>query len=213
MSLKSLDIFLYISFFFNLFVLTNPIGMIPIFISMTNNQDSLERNRTNYNVVLTVFFILFFSLLFGSNILHIFGISMHSFRIAGGILIIGIANSMINGKFCINKNKLKKNKKLNKKYKNTSIVPLAIPLIAGPGVISSTIIWSTKNNNIINLIICTFIIFLFSCTCWILFKLSKFFIKVFGENGINIITQIMGLLLMSIGIEFLINEIKFFILK
>ncbi|WP_343184201.1 YchE family NAAT transporter [Buchnera aphidicola (Ceratovacuna keduensis)] len=213
MYLKSLDIFLYISFFLNLFILINPIGMIPIFISITSDQSSKERKITNYKVNITVFFILLFSLFFGYKILNIFGISIHSFRIAGGILITSMAMSMINDKiYRKNKNFNKKNN-LNKIKKDISIVPLAIPLIAGPGVISSIIIWSTKHNNILNLIFCSIIIAIFSYICWTLFNLSNFFIKIFGENGINIITKIMGILLMASGIEFLIHEIKFFLLK
>ncbi|BGI51417.1 MAG: YchE family NAAT transporter [Buchnera aphidicola (Ceratovacuna japonica)] len=210
MYFKSLDIFLYINFFLNLFILINPIGMIPIFISITNNQSFAERKKTNYKVNITVFLILLFSLFFGHKILNIFGISIHSFRMAGGILITSMAISMING------NLYKKNEDIDKKNnikKDISIVPLAIPLIAGPGVISSIIIWSIKHNNILNLILFSIIIASFSYICWALFNLSDFFIKIFGENGINIITKIMGILLMSSGIEFLTHEIKFFLLK
>ncbi|WP_343154955.1 YchE family NAAT transporter [Buchnera aphidicola (Pseudoregma panicola)] len=205
MYLKSLDIFLYINFFLNLFILINPIGMIPIFISITSNKTYIERKIINYKVNITVFFILLFSLFFGYKILNMLGISIHSFRMAGGILITSMAMSMINGKI------YEKDKNFNKK--DISIVPLAIPLIAGPGVISSVIIWSTKHNNIFDLMLCSIIIAFFSYICWILFNLSSFFIKIFGENGINIITKIMGILLMSSGIEFLIHEIKFFLLK
>ncbi|WP_343189251.1 YchE family NAAT transporter [Buchnera aphidicola (Chaitoregma tattakana)] len=213
MHLKSLNIFLYISFFFNLFVLINPIGMIPVFISMTNCQNSVERKQTNFKVNLTVFFILLSSLLFGSKILNTFGISIHSFKIAGGILITSTAISMITGKLYKKNKKFGRNKKSKIVSREIGVVPLATPLIAGPGVISSIIIWSTQHNNIFSIIICSFVIVIFSYMCWILFNLSNFFIKILGEDGVNITTKIMGLLLMSIGIEFLINEIKFFMLK
>ncbi|XBC37890.1 MAG: YchE family NAAT transporter [Buchnera aphidicola (Meitanaphis microgallis)] len=208
MSVPVCDLSAYISFFFSLFALVNPIGMIPIFTSMTNSQSIEERNQTNFTANLAVIFILFFSLLFGNIILDVFNISLSSFRISGGILIVSIAFSMVNGKLIAN---IKNNK--NKDIKNNltnsiAVVPLAMPLIAGPGAISATIIWSTHYSSWINMLGCTITIVLFSCLCWCLFKIAPLIVDVIGESGINIMTRIMGLLLMAIGVEFIIIGLK-----
>lgn len=199
MHILTFDFSIYIKFFVSLCALVNPIGMIPIFTAMTNNQSILERNRTNLIANISASLILIISLFVGKNILNIFGISINSFRIAGGVLIISVAFSMISGVFAKNK---------DKKKENISVVPLAMPLIAGPGAISSTIVWSTYYSNWINLLGCSISIFLFSLVCWICFRAAPSVVDILGKTGINIITRIMGLLLMSLGIEFLNIGIK-----
>ena len=208
MNVFMFDFSIYISFFFSLFALVNPIGMIPIFTSMTNHLSILERNKTNLIANFSVVVILSISLIFGSAILDLFGISINSFRISGGILVIIIAMSMINGKFIDDMNSRKNGKFKKHTSKNISVVPLAMPLIAGPGAISSTIVWSTHHYSVIHMLGCIITIILFSCFCWVLFKLSPIIVEILGRTGINIMTRIMGLLLMSLGIEFILIGLK-----
>ncbi|QCI22715.1 YchE family NAAT transporter [Buchnera aphidicola] len=207
MNVSIFDLSIYIKFFIGLCALVNPIGMIPIFTTMTNNQSFLERKKTNLIANFSASLILLISLFFGADILNIFGISVNSFRIAGGILIITIAFSMISGRF-IKKTKTTKDKKEENKIDNISVVPLAMPLIAGPGAISSTIVWSTYYSSWMNLFLCSIVIFLFSFVCWLCFEAAPCVVQILGKTGINIITRIMGLLLMSLGIEFIIIGIK-----
>jgi MarC family membrane protein len=203
MNISIFDLSIYIKFFIGLCALVNPIGMIPIFTTMTNNQSFLERKKTNFVANISASLILLISLFFGGNILNAFGISINSFRIAGGILIISIAFSMISGEF-IHKIKIERNSK-EENIDNISVVPLAMPLIAGPGAISSTIVWSTYYSTWINLFGCSLAIVLFSLLCWLCFQAAPCVVKILGKTGINIITRIMGLLLMSLGIEFIIS--------
>ncbi|MDU7021570.1 MAG: NAAT family transporter, partial [Enterobacter sp.] len=87
----------YFKFFIGLFALVNPVGIIPVFISMTSYQTAAARNKTNLTANLSVAIILLTSLYLGDAILQVFGISIDSFRIAGGILVVTIAMSMISG--------------------------------------------------------------------------------------------------------------------
>ncbi|QCI21569.1 YchE family NAAT transporter [Buchnera aphidicola (Hyadaphis tataricae)] len=206
MNISILDLSIYIKFLIGLCALVNPIGMIPIFTTMTNGQSILERKKTNVIANFSASLILIISLFFGSAILSAFGISINSFRIAGGILIISIAFSMISGDF-INKIKSTKEKPDNQNSANISVIPLAMPLIAGPGAISSTIVWSTYHSNWMSLCICSGFIVLFSCICWLCFQAAPCVVNILGQTGINIITRIMGLLLMSLGIEFITTGI------
>lgn len=204
---------IYLHFFAGLFAIINPIGMIPIFIGMTGFYSIKERNQINIIANITAACILIISLSIGNIILNLFDISIESFRIAGGILIISISISMINGTLMNNLVKKKnKNKGLYAK-ENISIIPLAMPLIAGPGAISSTIIWSTHHTNWNNIIGCIIVILLFSLLCWTLFQMAPYFIQIIGSTGISILTKIMGLLLMSLGIEFIIASIKIIFTK
>ncbi|WP_343153933.1 YchE family NAAT transporter [Buchnera aphidicola (Mindarus keteleerifoliae)] len=206
MNMFFIDFFIYIKFFFSLFALVNPIGLIPIFTTITRKKTIEERNRTNLIANISVSIILCVSLIFGKIILNTFGISINSFRIAGGILVIAIAFSMLNGKILKEKNK--NSSKCNSENDDVSVIPLAMPLIAGPGAISSTIVWGSQHSSLQNLIICSVTILIFSFFCWALFKISPCIVRFLGKNSINIMTKIMGLLLFSIGVEFIIASIK-----
>ncbi|EPY5881986.1 MarC family protein [Escherichia coli] len=168
------DFPVYFKFFIGLFALVNPVGIIPVFISMTSYQTAAARNKTNLTANLSVAIILWISLFLGDTILQLFGISIDSFRIAGGILV----------------------------------VPLALPLMAGPGAISSTIVWGTRYHSISYLFGFFVAIALFALCCWGLFRMAPWLVRVLRQTGINVITRIMGLLLMALGIEFIVTGIK-----
>lgn len=135
-----LDLSGFIKFFVGLFALVNPVGILPVFISMTSYQAEAGRNKTNLTANLSVAIILWTSLFLGEGILRMFGISIDSFRIAGGILVVTIAMSMISGK--LGEDKQNKQEKSESAIRESiGVVPLALPLMAGPGAISSTIVW------------------------------------------------------------------------
>jgi len=202
-----LDFSGYIKFFIGLFALVNPIGILPVFIGMTSYQAPPAREKTNVTANLSVAIILSCSLFFGAMILRLFGISIDSFRIAGGILVVTIAMSMISGKIGQDKqNKQEKTETANRE--SIGVVPLALPLMAGPGAISSTIVWSSRYHSWENLFGLTLTIIFFAFCCWLLFRAAPLVMRLLGQTGINVITRIMGLLLMSLGIEFIINGIK-----
>lgn len=178
-----------------------------MFISMTNYQAAEGRNKTNLTANFSVVVILWISLFFGDSILRLFGISIDSFRIAGGILVMTIAMSMISGKLGEDKqNKQEKTETANRE--SIGVVPLALPLMAGPGAISSTIVWSSRYHEWRNLTGLSLTIALFAFCCWLLFRAAPLLVKILGQTGINVITRIMGLLLMSLGIEFIVTGIK-----
>ncbi len=107
---------------------------------MTSYQPAAVRNKTNLTANLSVAIILLTSLFLGDGILQIFGISIDSFRIAGGISVVTIAMSMISGKLGEDKQN-KQEKSETAVRESIGVVPLALPLMAGPGAISSTIVW------------------------------------------------------------------------
>ncbi|ENG85767.1 marC integral membrane family protein [Escherichia coli 178200] len=88
------------------------------------------------------------------------------------------------------------------------MVPLALPLMAGPGAISSTIVWGTRYHSISYLFGFFVAIALFALCCWGLFRMAPWLVRVLRQTGINVITRIMGLLLMALGIEFIVTGIK-----
>lgn len=194
----------YFKFFIGLFALVNPVGIIPVFISMTSYQTAAARNKTNLTANLSVAIILLTSLYLGDAILQVFGISIDSFRIAGGILVVTIAMSMISGK--LGEDKQNKQEKSETAIRESiGVVPLALPLMAGPGAISSTIVWGTRYHSLMHLI--GFSVAIALC-CWGVFRMAPWLVRLLGQTGINVITRIMGLLLMALGIEFIVTGIK-----
>ncbi len=202
-----LDFSTYIKFFIGLFALVNPVGIIPVFISMTSYQSAAARNKTNLTANLSVAIILWISLFLGNSILQLFGISIDSFRIAGGILVVTIAMSMISGKLGEDKQN-RQEKSENVIRDSVGVVPLALPLMAGPGAISSTIVWGVRYSDWWHLLGFTLAIALFAFSCWTLFRIAPWLVRMLGQTGINVITRIMGLLLMSLGIEFIVTGVK-----
>ncbi|WP_312453870.1 YchE family NAAT transporter [Pseudescherichia sp.] len=197
----------YLKFFIGLFALVNPVGIIPVFISMTSYQTAAARNKTNMTASVSVAIILLTSLFLGSTILQLFGISIDSFRIAGGILVVTIAMSMISGK--LGEDKQNKQEKSETAIRESiGVVPLALPLMAGPGAISSTIVWGTRFHSWPHLLCFSIAIALFALCCWGLFRIAPWLVRLLGQTGINVITRIMGLLLMALGIEFIVTGIK-----
>jgi len=201
------DFSAYIKFFIGLFALVNPVGIIPVFISMTSYQTAAARNKTNLTASLSVAIILWTSLFLGNGILQVFGISIDSFRIAGGILVVTIAMSMISGKLGEDKQN-KQEKSESAIRESVGVVPLALPLMAGPGAISSTIVWGTRYDSWGYLLGFSVAIALFAASCWALFRMAPWLVRMLGQTGINVITRIMGLLLMSLGIEFIVTGVK-----
>ena len=193
------DFSAYFKFFIGLFALVNPVGIIPVFISMTSYQPAAVRNKTNLTANLSLFL--------GDGILQIFGISIGSFRIAGGILVVTIAMSMISGKLGEDKQN-KQEKSETAVRESIGVVPLALPLMAGPGAISSTIVWGTRYHSWVHLVGFSLAIAVFALCCWGIFRMAPWLVRLLGQTGINVITRIMGLLLMALGIEFIVTGIK-----
>lgn len=173
---------------------------------MTSYQPAAVRNKTNLTANLSVAIILLTSLFLGDGILQIFGISIDSFRIAGGITVVTIAMSMISGKLGEDKQN-KQEKSETAVRESIGVVPLALPLMAGRGQsvqLSSgdPVPLTGASGRVLtgDSGICPLLLGIFRMAPWL--------VRLLGQTGINVITRIMGLLLMALGIEFIVTGIK-----
>lgn len=197
---------LYLKFFIGLTAIINPLGLLPVFVSLTSQQTPQERLRTNTTANFAVMIILWVSMFFGQIILDLFGISIASFRIAGGSLIVLIAWSMLQGKLGeVRHNKEEKGDTLKE---SIAVVPLALPLMAGPGAISSTIVYSSQFNSVQQLMGMSLVVVVFCFVSWLIFRAAPLLVRIMGRTGINVVTRIMGLIMMSLGIEIMVAGIK-----
>ena len=141
--MQPLELAIFLQFFVGLIAAVNPIGIMPIFVSLTGHMSPEERNKTALTANVAVAVILTVSLLAGQLLLDMFSISLDSFRVAGGLLLLTIAFSMMSGKLGEDKqNKQEKSESISREQ--IGVVPLAMPLMAGPGAISSTIVYGSR---------------------------------------------------------------------
>lgn len=197
----------YTKIFISLFAILDPIGIIPIIILFTAGMTAAQRNHTGRLASLAVFLILLTALLIGEPLLAFFGISINSFRLAGGILLMVMAFKMMNGNL----------RQLSPETEGLSaddsrsalaIVPLSTPLLAGPGSISTVILDAHKASEIAHYLSMSLIIFLLSVSVWLTFLVAPWVERRMGTLGIDIFTRLMGLILAAIAVEFVAGGMR-----
>ena len=192
----------YLKFFAGLVAILNPIGVIPIFINLTYNQTAVERNRTAFMAALTVGVVLAVALLCGELILDFFGISVASFQVAGGILILFNSLSMLQAKMGATR-QTEEEAQETAEREDVSVVPIGVPLTAGPGAISTVILYGHKPALFGRYVILVGGIAIVALIVWAVFRLAPFISRALSRTGINIVTRLMGLIMAAIGIEFI----------
>ncbi|SJZ50960.1 MarC family integral membrane protein [Vibrio cincinnatiensis] len=202
-----LELAIFLQFFLGLVAAVNPVGIMPVFVSLTSHMTVEEKNKTAATANIAVAVILITALLGGQVLLDMFSISLDSFRVAGGLLLLSIAFSMMSGKLGEDKqNKQEKSEHISREQ--IGIVPIAMPLMAGPGAISSTIVYSARYPGMLDTLGIALTIAVFSISSWLLFRSAPYIVRILGQTGINVITRIMGLILGALGIEFIANGLR-----
>lgn len=205
--MQSFEIAIFLQFFLGLVAAVNPVGIMPVFVSLTGHMTLEEKNKTAATANIAVAIILIIALLAGQMLLDLFSISLDSFRVAGGLLLLSIAFSMMSGKLGEDKqNKQEKSEYISREQ--IAVVPLAMPLIAGPGAISSTIVYGSRYPNMLDTLGIILTVVAFSFCSWLLFRSAPYIVRLLGQTGINVITRIMGLILGALGIEFIANGLR-----
>jgi multiple antibiotic resistance protein len=178
-----------------------------MFITMTSDESDAERIVTVKNVAIGVSVILLVVLFFGDLVLSMFGISIDSFQVGGGILVLLMAIAMLQAH---TSDIRQTDEEASESFVKTSvaIVPLAMPLLAGPGAISAVILVAHKSDSLLHYATLGLIIGLLSMTIWGVLRMSPFIVKRIGSTGINIFSRIMGLILAAIAIEFIASGLK-----
>ena len=191
--------------FTSFFTLTNPLGTMPVFLTMTNGLSDDERNHIIKRASIISFIILIAFTLCGQFLFKIFGISTNGFRIAAGIIILKIGYDMLQARY----SSAKLNNDEIKAYVNDiSITPLSIPMLCGPGAIANGIIlmddahtWELKAT----LVAMIALVYLLS---YVSLRLSTRLMKLIGETGNNVMMRLMGLILMVLAVECFVGGIK-----
>ncbi|MBO5000148.1 MAG: NAAT family transporter [Bacteroidaceae bacterium] len=191
--------------FTSFFTLTNPLGTMPVFLTMTNGLSDDERKHIIKRATIVSFIILISFTLCGQFLFKFFGISTNGFRIAAGFIILKIGYDMLQARYS---NAKLKEDEIKAYVNDISITPLSIPMLCGPGAIANGIIlmsdattWQLKTT----LVVTIAIVYVLS---YIILRLSTRLVKLIGETGNNVMMRLMGLILMVIAVECFVGGLK-----
>jgi len=185
-----------------LFAIVNPIGTVPIYVTATEGWSAIDRARTVRIIALTVFTVLTVAIFVGDRILEFFGISIPSFQVGGGILLLLMAISMMHGKALSDRQTVEE-AQASIDREAVAIVPLSIPLLAGPGAISSIIITAEQSGGFWGHLALVLPVLVVAASVWAILGLSMAIANRLGAVGIIIVTRLMGLILAAMAIEFM----------
>ena len=198
-----LDFTEYTKIFISLFAILDPIGIIPIIITFTIGMDQQKRAWIGRMASLSVCGILLVALLLGEVLLEFFGISIHSFRTAGGILLLLMSITMLSGEKPTPADVTE-----GDATSPVAIVPLSTPLLAGPGAISTVILDAHKGTGVMHYSVMGLEVAILSLSVWLTFLVAPRVEQRMGRTGINIFTRLMGLVLASIAVEFIAGGLR-----
>jgi multiple antibiotic resistance protein len=193
----------FINNFIALLVVTNPLSALPAVLKITRNQSLPEKKKTGITAALAVGVILLGSTWGGSPLLKAFGIKLPAFQIAGGLVLLVLAFSMLNAQESTIKQTIEEQKE--KRPDSGAIVPLAMPIIAGPGAISTVILHTNQHPGALDQLLISFSAILVAFVMGLILYSASHLEKIFGQTGINIFNRIGGLLLAAIAIQSITN--------
>jgi multiple antibiotic resistance protein len=186
----------FFQFYISLLVICSPFIAVPALINLTQGHSRSEKRRAGSIAAFAVTLVLVASAWIGTSLLAAFGISVSSFRLAGGIIIFLLALSMLRTEF-----KEEKVKGRGIFGASVAVVPLAIPLIAGPGSISSVIVATTEFLGVWNQVYISIAATLVGLSLWICLFFSFYLEKWLGVIGLSIVSRLGGLILAAISVE------------
>ncbi len=191
-----------VKYLIGIFAILNPLGVIPIYLSMMTDRRPEMMDRTAFKSSVAVAVILTLAVWTGDSLLSFFGIGIPAFRIAGGLLVLLIAIAMFGAKTSPARHTEAEQAEGEAKD-DIAVVPLAIPLLAGPGAISLAIVDAHQANGLPDKIVFSIGIIGVAMIVWLVLRLAEPIGKRLGTGGLNIATRVMGLILASMAVQFM----------
>jgi multiple antibiotic resistance protein len=190
--------------FVTLFVIVDPIGLSPLFITLTNGMTDDERRRVGRRALLISFLLLLAFGLFGESLLTAIGISIPAFRISGGLLLFLTALDML-----FERRSNRRERQANEPAADPSVFPLAMPLIAGPGALTTMILLTSRNSGDIPALIGIHLVMVaVLALVYLAFRLSGLFARALGQTGIVVLTRLFGILLAALSVQFVLDGLR-----
>jgi len=197
---------IFIQTFFLYFIVIDPLGNTPLFLSITQNMDTNKKIRIALSATIIASIILLFFALLGSSLLSYLNISYPAFTIGGGIILLIIAIEML-----FDKRQQRKEEDIDLNSDNISVFPLATPIIAGPAAITSVIVsvsdigtnFTNQTAGMISLVSVLFLTF-------IIFFIASKFSKIINKKIIGVISRVVAIILVGLSVQYILDGIKIF---
>lgn len=194
-----------ILYFTSFFAIINPLGVMPVFLTLTSDLSDKEKKRTAFKAVFTAFITLILFALSGQLMFKFFGISVDSFRVVGGIIFFIMGYDLLQARI----SKIDMDEEMVQKYvEDISITPLGIPIIAGPGSITNAIVLMEDSVTLSHKIILLLTIVLTLAVTYLVLLGGGKIGKLLGDTGNKITMKLMGLIIMVIAVEFFFAGLK-----
>ena len=190
-----------------LFAVINPLGITPIFVAMTEKYDSATRSKIARKGIVTGSVILIVFTLLGSIIFQFYGITVEAFQIMGGIIFFRSGMRMLDAK--VGRSRTTESER--EEFKDTdeiAISPIGVPLITGPGAITGVVILSGKAPTNFSVLVLLFSVIISMFIFYFILKAGNYIGQKIGIAGMRVIERMMGLILMVIAVQFIINGIE-----
>jgi multiple antibiotic resistance protein len=188
--------------FVTLLVITDPPGMVPIFVALTSPLPAKERNRAAWQAVALALGVIVVFAVAGQKILEYLNIDLPALQGAGGLLLVLVALELLTGKTDESKQQV---------TSNIALVPLGTPLLAGPGAIVATMLFVRRNHGLENYSAIAAAIVLVMVAVWLVLRFSGIIVKVLRPGGIEVLTRIAGLLLAAIAVQLIADAAGAFV--
>jgi len=198
---------IFVQTFFLYFIVIDPLGNTPLFLSITQNMDTNKKIRIALSATIIASTILLFFALLGSSLLSYLNISYPAFTIGGGIILLIIAIEML-----FDKRQQRKEEDIDFNSDNISVFPLATPIIAGPAAITSVIVsvsdigtyFTNQTAGMLSLVLVLFLTF-------IIFFIASKFSKIINKKIISVISRVVAIILVGLSVQYILDGIKTFL--
>ena len=197
-----------ISAFVTLAVVVDPIGLVPSFLGVTHGLPEAARRSVALRASIIAGVILIGSALAGDWLLHMLSITLPAFRIAGGLLLFSIASEMVFG-VRIERQSRQAEEAIEEHVRNIAAFPLAVPLMAGPGAITATILLAGRGSaNPLLLAILLCVIAVVIALCALAFVLGAQIERLLGTTGSTVLSRLLGVLLAALAVQYVIDGVR-----
>ena len=198
-----LDASLFTSAFVTLFVIMDPIGTVPLFLSLTGGMAADRVRRAARQAVLVSFLVIVVFAFFGQRILTYLHVSLPALQCAGGLLLLLVALELLTGRG---------DEPTRQGDANVALVPLGTPLLAGPGAIVATMVFSKRVHDTGDFVAVALAVVAVHLCIWAAMSFSIPILRLLGESGILLVTRIAGLLLSAIAVQLVADAVHSFVL-
>ncbi|WP_084957480.1 MarC family protein [Thermoactinospora rubra] len=196
------DVRFFVEAFVTMFVIMDPPGVIPLFLAYTGGRTARQRTTIAWQAAVTAFCLIVVFAVFGQAILSYLHVEVPAMQIAGGLLLLLVALELLRGQTEPRADEMRSNV-------NVALVPLGTPLLAGPGAIVATIVFSQQaQGRFADTLALGLAIAAVHIILWIFMRFSVSIIRVIKENGVELVTRIAGLLLSALAVQLIINAIR-----